>query len=400
MIVCPFHYEVRFKLFSFSDNEILPQFATSKFGDDNPILSRNKAFEAFEEYLLYKKEYLTVIDFNPRIKQPVFINKEILKGIKQQLSDFDKFKKEPLFVNKEIYESIVSRSEFDKFKEEFEIYLIIDDKDKIEGIGEDLDTELVIHKMASYSFDPQEMLGNLMQEFRIYKNCGYKTNGKEITVEHYGTDYFEAGQHPELAFVEILETPFIWNSDKEVEEEKHILQHSEEGPGQTTIEDIIRGGETNTVEFKSSLLYNFKSGRAGASIKYIIAKSICGFLNSRKGGLLLIGIRDDNGEVQGLKYDFSLFDKNHKDKFRNEFDSLLQHYFPPSILPSVVTEFQGVDEKTIFLIAVEKNIRPVMLNNQYMDRKEFFVRREASTREIVDIEEIIDYVFSNWITTD
>jgi hypothetical protein len=69
-------------------------------------------------------------------------------------------------------------------------------------------------------------------------------------------------------------------------------------------------------------------------------------------------------------------------------------------LPSVVTEFQGVDEKTIFLIAVEKNIRPVMLNNQYMDRKEFFVRREASTREIVDIEEIIDYVFSNWITTD
>jgi hypothetical protein len=403
MIVCPFHYEVRFKLLSFNEkNEILPQFAIYKFSDGNPILSRNKAFEAFEEFLLYKEQYLTIIDFNPRIKQPVFINKEIHKRI-QHISDFDKFKEEPLFINKEIYESLVSGYEFDKFKEEFEIYLIIDDKDKFEEIAEDLDTELVIHKVASYDFDPQDLLDNLMNEFTIYKHCGYETAEEEITVEHYGTDYFEAGQHPQLAFVEILKTPFIWNSDKDIEEEnhrKHILKHSEEESGQITIKDIIRIGETNTVEFKSSLLYNFKSGKGGASIKYIIAKCICGFLNSREGGLLLIGVRDDNGEIQGVEYDFSLFGENPKDKFRNEFDSLLQYYFPPSVLPSIVTQFQEINEKNIFLIQIKKNIRPIMLYNQYMNKKEFFVRREASTREIIDIEEIIDYVFSNWITND
>ncbi len=174
--------------------------------------------------------------------------------------------------------------------------------------------------------------------------------------------------------------------------------YSEPTPTNLTFEDIIRGGETNSVEFKSSLLYNFKTDKAGASIKYIIAKSVCGFLNSKNGGLLFIGVRDDK-QIQGLEFDFSLFDKNYKDKFCNEFDSLIQYYFPLSIFPFITTDFIEIEEKEIFVIQIEKNPRPVFLNNQYLKKKEFFVRLEVSTREITDVEEIIDYTFNNWITS-
>lgn len=383
----PFHYEVRFKLLAITDeNELIPQFVNRIFKDDEPIVNRNKAFEAFEEFLSYKENQLSKENGNYKINQPIFIEKQMHRSWET------------------LDERITWHEKFEKYKEEFEIYLILDNKDEIIEVYKGMDNELVIHRVASYNFDPQDILDNLMYEFLIYKNLGYDTNNKKNTVEHYGTDFYEGGEHLSLAFVDILYTPFIWNSDKEKEDKEHEeLQLTNTEQSSTNLfEDIIKEGEKNTIEFKSSLLYNFKTKKAGASIKYIIAKSICGFLNSKNGGLLLIGVRDDKNDeqIQGLEYDFSLFEKNPKDKFRNEFDSLLQYYFPPSILPSIITEFIEVEGKDIFLVQIDKNTKPVMLNNQFMNKKEFFVRRQASTREITDIEQIIDYIFSNWIADD
>jgi len=58
---------------------------------------------------------------------------------------------------------------------------------------------------------------------------------------------------------------------------------------------IIQRGESNQVEFKPSLLYNFKTGKAGLSPKFYTAKTICAFLNSN-GGVLFIGLTD-KGEI-------------------------------------------------------------------------------------------------------
>ena len=71
-----------------------------------------------------------------------------------------------------------------------------------------------------------------------------------------------------------------------------------------TIRDIITKGETNKIEFKSSLLWDVDKKNKNKEMGYIIAKTISAFMNS-DGGKLLIGV-DDNGDISGLEPDFSI----------------------------------------------------------------------------------------------
>ena len=162
--------------------------------------------------------------------------------------------------------------------------------------------------------------------------------------------------------------------------------------GQPLIEkliNIIENGETSQVEFKPALLYNFLTKKGGIGIKAIIAKTICGFLNT-KGGILFIGINDKK-KIVGLEKDFSLSDgKDEKDFFRLEFDQMIDHFLSFSVKPNVNGDFQWINEKDIFVVIVEPSkAKPVFLKGQ--NEKEFYVRGEASTRQLTDIEEIIDY---------
>lgn len=67
------------------------------------------------------------------------------------------------------------------------------------------------------------------------------------------------------------------------------------------IADLIAGGETRAVEFKSTLRMNLHTGQVDDKIQVSALKTIAGFLNA-KGGTLLIGVAD-NGEVLGLDAD-------------------------------------------------------------------------------------------------
>jgi len=88
---------------------------------------------------------------------------------------------------------------------------------------------------------------------------------------------------------------------------------------------LIDGGENNHVEFKPCLIYNFNTKKGGIGVKAYIAKAICAFLNAN-GGFLFIGVKD-NGEAQGLDYDFNLSNgKNPLDFFMLEFDQMLRHF--------------------------------------------------------------------------
>lgn len=144
------------------------------------------------------------------------------------------------------------------------------------------------------------------------------------------------------------------------------------------------------------MIFNFKTNAAGISVKYIIAKAICGFLNS-KGGVLFIGVTD-NGEIQGLDdFDYSLFDsENGKDKILLELDSLISYFFNLSIKPLINSSIEKIDGKDILIIGVTGSSKPVFLKNKRYDevKKEFYIRMNASTRQITDIEEIVEYILN------
>ena len=153
-------------------------------------------------------------------------------------------------------------------------------------------------------------------------------------------------------------------------------------------------GENNQIEFKPTLLYNFSTERAGISIKGIIAKAICAFLNSN-GGFLLIGV-NDNGNVQGLDFDYKLSgNKNPKDFFQLEFDQMLEYFLSFSVKSNVVGQFYEVEGKDIYVVTVTPNKRrPIFMKGQ--NGKEFYVRGEASSRQLTDIEQLVNYCIDRW----
>jgi predicted HTH transcriptional regulator len=106
---------------------------------------------------------------------------------------------------------------------------------------------------------------------------------------------------------------------------------------------------------------------------------------------LLIGVKDD-GTVQGLENDFNLSNKvNKMDYFKNGFDRFLNKFFGFSVISLINSDFFEVDGKTIWVVQVEPSYRrPIFLINNE-NQKEFFVRGNASSRQLTDIEEIINY---------
>lgn len=171
---------------------------------------------------------------------------------------------------------------------------------------------------------------------------------------------------------------------------------------ENNIPTIIRRGESHLVEFKPALIarYNpdYRKSNENEKTKDAIAKTICGFLNS-DGGTLMIGV-EDNGNIKGLQNDFSLSDRTDcKDFFKCKFDDITS-YFPASIQSRIkFADFVKIEEKDIFVVRIDPSEKPVFVKKQIpIERKTFYVRRAASTIEISDIEEIIDYCLSNWGT--
>lgn len=202
---------------------------------------------------------------------------------------------------------------------------------------------------------------------------------------------------------------------------KNIIQsstttknHTEE-PGEVKIPpqdlfSLISNGENHFVEYKSSILWSArlsdqqiqesmskevkKFGRDAS--KFIIAKSIAGFLNS-DGGNLAIGIKENKtakqDEIIGIESEFYKLQDQCVDGYRRMIvDQIIKEFFPSNIFHHINNylhiNFEKFEEKTICHIKAIKSDSKVFITH----KKEvyFFVRIDASTREIHG-EEIVDY---------
>lgn len=66
-------------------------------------------------------------------------------------------------------------------------------------------------------------------------------------------------------------------------------------------DEILRSGESGSVEFKRTARHNVHTGKRDPQIEFAVAKTVAGFLNS-DGGVVLIGV-DDSAEPIGLDDD-------------------------------------------------------------------------------------------------
>lgn len=393
-----FHYLVRAKLIRHIQGSGEIEFLEfeDKFQDDNPIVARTKAFKHYQNYvdvLLQAKQKTYTTDKQAREDLKSFIgptkNETLLFGNTE--IDFSHTMNNGIAVYLIIDHPLPA-------PEYIEPYKIPGDKYIYTNLDADKENdEIFIHGIGNIGYDSGYLIFELEKELEYYKFYEYNTNNKVVEIVYCNRDEWEEGyRDDEPATYHILETPFDWTGlDKPYwwgEPDEDQLEEIEKTP--KTLEEIIQEGETNQVEFKPALLYNFSTGRAGIGVKGIIAKAICAFLNSN-GGFLIIGVTD-KGEPQGLSYDYSLAgEKNEKDFFMLEFDQMLEHFLSFSVKSNVSGQFYKYNEKEIFIVTITPSKRrPIFLKGQ--NGKEFYVRGEASSRQLTDIEELANYCIEKW----
>lgn len=351
------------------------------FYNDKPILAREAAFKYYQNYidvLLEAKGFQYESD-------------------KQAREALESFHDPKTATTHDVNGKSISLP--DSWGNGIAVFLVLDEQKEDTPLG----NNRLIHGIGHLwegSVDPESLTLCLEEEYRIYKDNNYATGNYETSIVFCDSnEWLEGYRDDEPQTYIILTTPFDWTgmdkpywwgepteADKEEEKQPSAKIRS--------FEEIIADGETNQVEFKPALIYNFKTKSAGIGIKGIIAKSICAFLNSN-GGFLFIGV-DNDGQAQGLSYDFSLAgEKNPRDYFRLEFDDTIKQFLPISIKNKISGEFVTVNGIEIFVVSVfPSKLRPVFMNGQH--GKEFWVRWTASTKQYIDIEEITTYCLEHW----
>ena len=142
-------------------------------------------------------------------------------------------------------------------------------------------------------------------------------------------------------------------------------------------EELIKQGESKTLEFKSTLRWNLKEQRKDARrITYAAIKTIAAFLNT-EGGDLLLGVADD-GSIVGIEQD--RFESD--DKFMLHLAQAVRTGLGDRAGTCIDPRIQIIDSKAACAVSCQRSPEPVYLKWKGVPSAEggdFFVRSGPGT---------------------
>lgn len=148
--------------------------------------------------------------------------------------------------------------------------------------------------------------------------------------------------------------------------------------------DLIAEGESDELEFKSTLRWDLNDGMVNKKLEEVIMKSVSAFANSQ-GGTLLIGVTDD-GTVLGLEHDYLSLGDVDRDKFELHLRNLLNQQFGVGFVTSkIAIKFHEIDDNEVCQVEISPAKEPVILkikdkNGQPLEK--FYARSGNSSQEI------------------
>jgi hypothetical protein len=151
-----------------------------------------------------------------------------------------------------------------------------------------------------------------------------------------------------------------------------------------TLEQMILQGEGIYTEFKSTLRVNLHTGEKDKRMEHASLKTINGFLNSKEGGHLVIGL-DDKGAALGLS----------NDKFENEdkmdlhLGNLIKSQLGVSTMLHIKAHFEDYDGERVLLVECKPSKVPVYL--KVGQEEEFYIRAGGSSAKLTP-SQMIEYV--------
>jgi CheY-like chemotaxis protein len=156
---------------------------------------------------------------------------------------------------------------------------------------------------------------------------------------------------------------------------------------------LMKGGESYTVEFKSTARWDVKESRPNSEMGAIIIRTIAGFLNSDTGGNLFIGV-DDGGNAIGLDHDYKTLGKHqNRDGFENWIISQLSDAIGKHVGRLVRISFVDIGGKDVCHVLVQPSPTAVYICEKNVDQ--LYVRTGNSTRAL-SAREAVEYYKQRW----
>jgi ATP-dependent Lon protease len=152
---------------------------------------------------------------------------------------------------------------------------------------------------------------------------------------------------------------------------------------ETPISEMIRSGESSTVEFKSLLRVNLHTNRPDPQIEHAVLKTLAAFLNTH-GGILIIGI-DDKGAPLGLEKDGF----QSEDKMDQHLANLIRDRLGPHHTFCLHPRFGDYEGKRVLVVRCDPAKSPVYLKD---GKNEYFYIRVSGTTSELSASRIHDYV--------
>lgn len=176
---------------------------------------------------------------------------------------------------------------------------------------------------------------------------------------------------------------------RKIAEEKPRPQAIEELV-ELSVSELVRSGESDSVEFKSSLIWDYKMKQPSKLISRIVARTVSCFMNSN-GGIILLGVSDDK-KILGIDNDLAQLNGS-LDNFELHLTNVINKYLGKINRPYVIVKFERIEDKNVAFVQVKKSPRPVYL--KYEGKTEFFIRSGNSCQPL-DISEAHVYMKDHW----
>lgn len=152
------------------------------------------------------------------------------------------------------------------------------------------------------------------------------------------------------------------------------------------LEALFMKGESATLEFKTTLRKNIRTGKADKAILNANLKTIVGFLNT-EGGMLAIGVTDDGDPADDV---LALDEIGTEDKYLRHLFSKLRDTVGGAMSSAVTARFEKFRGSSVCVVRCSRSLLPVFVVLS-KGTEEFFVRNGPST-ESLSIREAVRYI--------
>ncbi len=149
------------------------------------------------------------------------------------------------------------------------------------------------------------------------------------------------------------------------------------------IESLIKQGESERLEFKSTLRWNLRADKSDKAIESAWLKSIVAFINS-DGGVLMVGV-DDSGTILGL--DADRFEND--DKLLLFVNNRIKQHIGLECAPFIHFNLTPFGEKQVLTIECRASESPLFLT--IGEAESFYIRIGPGSRKL-SVSEVLNYM--------